>query len=109
MPEPPPVTTASRPARSFILLPPVPALSSVEGSPRVDMGPPLASMAPLAFRAKQPGHYPLARIGRVDHLVNLEIGRGAERLAAGIGRRHHLVEQRPPLGGIADRLQLLAV
>src|SRR5215510_12305291 len=101
MPEPPPVTTASRPAKSFIPVPPV--------SPRIDMGPALASMARLALDAKQPGPHPFARIGRVDHLVDLEVGRGAERLATGIGRRHHLVEQSPPLRGIADGLELLAV
>src|SRR5690349_1637235 len=98
MPEPPPVTTASRPARSFIVLPPV--------SPSIDMRPALASMARPAFGAKQPGRHPFARIGRVDHLVDLEIGRRAERLAAGIGGRDHLVEQRAALGGIAHRLEL---
>ena len=58
---------------------------------------------------EQRGRDPAPRIGGIDHLVDLEVGRRAERLAARIGGRDHLVEQGAPLGRIGDRLQLLAV
>ena len=72
------------------------------------MGPALTSMTRLAPGAQQSGYYPLARIGGVDHFVDLEVGRGAERLAAGIGRRHHLVEQRAALAGIGGGSSMFA-
>src|SRR6266446_3907934 len=77
--------------------------------PGVNIRPLLVPIARARLGVEQGGRDPAPGIGGIDHLVDLEIGRGAERLAAGIGRRHHLVEQRTALGRVGHRLELLAV
>src|SRR5258707_5224366 len=77
--------------------------------PGVNIRPLLVPIARARLGVEQGGRDPAPGIGGINHLVDLEIGRGAERLAAGIGRRHHLVGQRTALRRGGQRLQRLSV
>src|SRR5262245_38306759 len=83
--------------------------SRADALPGVDVRPLLVRERWPPLGAEQAGGDPASRIGGIDHLVDLEVGRGAECLAARVGVRHHLVEQGAALGRIGDGLELLAV
>src|SRR5215472_2430846 len=60
-------------------------------------------------RRPQASHDPPARVGRIDHVVDLEEGGGVERLAPLVHSRHHLLVVAPALDGIGDGGQLVPV
>src|SRR5262249_13825086 len=80
-----------------------------EPSPRVDARP-LLSAPPAGWRHRaERRRDPPARVGRVDHVVELEVGRVAHRLAVLVHAGDHLLEDPGALRGIVDRRELLAV
>src|SRR5262249_20599452 len=52
-------------------------------------------------------HDPFARVRRIDHVVDLEMRRGVDRLAALVGPPDHLLEHLLALGGVGDRRELV--
>ena len=51
---------------------------------------------------------PSAGVGRIDHIVDLEVGRGVERLAVLVHAGDHVLEKGLTLGVVVDGLQLAA-
>src|SRR5690242_2645144 len=80
------------------------------GSPRVDARPlALAGLAePRRSDRGQAGQDPAPGVGRVDHGVDLDVRCRVDRLALLVVARDHPVVKRAALGGIGDRLELLA-
>src|SRR5215510_6910811 len=80
------------------------------GLPGVDAG----ALAPAALAALggrdggEAGEDPAAGVGGVDDAVDLDVGRGVDRLALLVVAGEHAVVEGAALGGIGDGFELLA-
>src|SRR5207244_9105100 len=82
---------------------------SIAPSPGVDAGTLLAAARRGRRDGAERGHYPLPRLGRVDHVVDLEVRRVADGLPVLVHARDHLLEERLAGRRILDGGQLLSV
>src|SRR3546814_10283097 len=80
-----------------------------DASPGVDVGALLAGAGRERRRRRERRGDPAPRVGRVDHVVDLEVAGRVERLAVLVHAVDHLVERAVALRGVFDGLELLAV
>ena len=78
-------------------------------SPCIDASALLTNAWTRRGRRSQPSRNPFSRIGRIDHIVNLEVRRAVERLPMLIHPRDHLIEKLLARGRILHRRQLVAI
>src|SRR5205823_13724708 len=82
---------------------------AVTRSPRIDVRILLPRSRRNRRHALQTLRNPVARVRRVDHVIDPASGRGVDRLRAVVGGSRPALEFREPRVRILDRRQLLAV